>query len=208
MVNQNLNAETALVLAAGEVVSSMTIYPEVGDTGFTEDMDANRHEFNMVAELTIRRADGTFYMKKTDDVIYYTSDSFVYISGKHVIVEALPAQTVDRFFYIKAILPGAGITTERRCYQYGNLQYAKIGTHVQPSLTGMSYEPGVYECNVCDKNGNKFGAGGSIPEITVVSGNISVRSGKIVIDKDTNAELRIVAVYPGRPVAFMQVVCK
>lgn len=207
ILNPNANAEAALTLADGEVILSLSIYPEIDpETGFGSAMNADRREFDMVAELTIRRADGTIYTKKTDDVIYYTTDSFVSISGKRVIVEELPAQAIDRFFYIKAILPTGGITTQCRCYQYNNLQYAKIGTRVVPSLSGSIYEPGVYECCVCDKDGNKFGTAGSIPSITVVSGSITVLgNGRIKIEKGTNAEIRIVAVYPGRPVAFLQV---
>lgn len=207
ILNPNANAEAALTLADGEVISSLSIYPEIDpETGFSNVMNADRHEFNMVAELRIRRADGTTYTKETDDVIYYTTDPFVSISGKRVIVEELPAQAIDRFFYIKAILPTGGITAQYRCYQYNNLQYAKIGTHVRPSFSGSIYEPGVYECCVCDKDGNKFGTAGSIPSITVVSGSITVLgNGRIKIEKGTNAEIRIVAVYPGRPVAFLQV---
>lgn len=207
ILNPNANAEAALTLADGEVILSLSIYPEIDpETGFGSAMNADRREFDMVAELTIRRADGTTYTKEPDDVIYYTTDSFVSISGKRVIVEELPAQAIDRFFYIKAILPTGGITTQCRCYQYNNLQYAKIGTRVVPSLSGSIYEPGVYECCVCDKDGNKFGTAGSIPSITVVSGSITVLgNGRIKIEKGTNAEIRIVAVYPGRPVAFLQV---
>ena len=189
ILNPNANAEAALTLADGEVISSLSIYPEIDpETGFGNTMNADRREFDMVAELTIRRADGTIYTKKTDDVIYYTTDSFVSISGKRVIVKELPAQAIDRFFYIKAILPTGGITTQCRCYQYNNLQYAKIGTRVVPSLSGSIYEPGVYECCVCDKDGNKFGTAGSIPSITVVSGSITVLgNGRIKIEKGTNA---------------------
>ncbi len=204
MENQNVNALEALALGVGDEVLSLSIYPTDG----THAVDRNSHEIEMSAELRVRRADGSTYVTKPDNVIYYTNHTGISVSGNKVIVSAL-GNVSDRFFYISAIVPNGGYTAQCRLYQYNTLQYAKIGTHVQPSLTGMVYEAGIYECCVCDMNGNKFGTGGSIPEITVVSGSIAVLDGgKILINKDTNAEIRIVAVYPGRPVAFLQVAGK
>ncbi len=205
MENQNVNALEALALGVGDEVLSLSIYPTYG----TNAVDRNSHEIEMSAELRVRRADGSMYVTKPDNVIYYTNDTGISVSGNKVIVSALPAQTTDRFLFVSAIVPNGGYGAQCRLYQYNIIQYAKIGTHVQPSLSGMVYEAGVYECCVCDKNGNKFGLADTVCEITVVSGQIEILDrGRIKIDKDTNAEIRIVAVYPGRPVAFLQVAGK
>lgn len=205
MENLNLNAEAAQTVAAGDEVLSLSIYPAYGASPY---LDANSHQVEMEAMLTIRRADGSICQQVPDSVIYYTNDTGISVSGNKVIVGSL-GNVSDRFFYVSAIVPNGGHTTQVRFYQYNNLQFAKIGTQVQPSLSGRIYEPGVYECCVCDKNGNKFGAAASVPSITVVSGSISIIGGnKIFIDKDTNAEIRIEAIYPGRPVAFLQVAGK
>lgn len=205
MENLNLNAEAAQTIAAGDVVSSLSIYPAYGASPY---LDANSHQIEMAAMLTIRRADGSYYQQVPGNVIYYTNDTGISVSGNKVIVGSL-GNVSHRFFHVSAILPNGGQTTQFRFFQYNNLQYAKIGTQVQSSLTGRIYESGIYECCVCDKNGNQFGAAASVPSITVVSGSISIIGGnKIFIDKDTNAEICIEAVYPGRPVALLQVAGK
>lgn len=71
--------------------------------------------------LTIRRADGSIYEQVPDNVICYTNDTVVSVSGNKVIVGLL-GNVSYRFFYVLAILPNGGQTTQFRFFQYNNLQ--------------------------------------------------------------------------------------